>query len=85
MGVDLPAYDLYLDFRHGTYIVEDEEISVSAIITYIKSAYDEDGTNGLAQSYSVEAQCCDRTALSARASVWAGRSVMSLNLIQQYH
>ena len=55
LGVDLPPYDLYLDFRHGTYALEDEDVSVSAIITYMtEGAYDEDGENGLAQSYSVE-------------------------------
>jgi hypothetical protein len=73
LGVDLPAYDLYLDFRHGTYVVEDEEISVSAIITYMKEgAYDEDGDNGLAQSFSVELNIARPNDKTLRAlAVWA--------------
>ncbi len=73
LGVDLPPYDLYLDFRHGTYVLEDEEVSVSAIITYMKEgAYDEDGENGLAQSYSVELNISRPDSKTLRAlAVWA--------------
>jgi len=73
LGVDLPPYDLYLDFRHGTYMVDDEEVSVSAIITYMtEGAYDEDGENGLAQSYSVELNISRPNEKTLRAlAVWA--------------
>ncbi len=73
LGVDLPPYDLYLDFRHGSYIVDDEEVSVSAIITYMtEGAYDEDGENGLAQSYSVELNISRPNDKTLRAlAVWA--------------
>ena len=72
LGVDIPAYELFLDFRHGKYTVDDQEIGVFAIITYQKEgAYDEDGTNGLAQSYSVELNIeKDGSTLRALA-VWA--------------
>ena len=72
-GVDLPPYDLYLDFRHGTYILDDEEVSVSAIITYMKEgAYDEGGENGLAQSYSIELNISRPNEKTLRAlAVWA--------------
>ena len=73
LGVDLPPYDLYLDFRHGNFEVADETISVSAIITYMKEgAYDEDGENGLAQSYSVELNIARPNNKTLRAlAVWA--------------
>ena len=73
LGVDLPPYDLFLDFRHGIFDVEGEKISVSAIITYMKEgAYDEDGTNGLAQSYSVELNIARPNDKTLRAlAVWA--------------
>lgn len=73
LGVDLPPYDLYLDFRHGTYIVDEEEISVVAIITYMKEgAYDADGNNGLAQSYSIELNIARGEEKTLRAlAVWA--------------
>ena len=73
LGVDLPPYDLYLDFRHGTYALEDEEVSVSAIITYMtEGAYDDDGENGLAQSYSVEINISRPGDKTLRAlAVWA--------------
>ena len=73
LGVDLPPYDLYLDFRHGNFEIADEIISVSAIITYMKAgAYDEDGENGLAQSYSVELNIARPNNKTLRAlAVWA--------------
>lgn len=73
LGVDLPPYDLFLDFRHGTFDVEGEKVSVSAIITYMKEgAYDEDGENGLAQSYSVELNIARPNDKTLRAlAVWA--------------
>ena len=73
LGVDIPAYELYLDFRHGTYVIDEQEIGVSAIITYQKSgAYDEDGENGLAQSYSIELNISTENDQTLRAlAVWA--------------
>ena len=73
LGVDLPPYDLYLDFRHGIYSLEEEQVSVSAIITYMtEGAYDEAGENGLAQSYSVELNISRPGDKTLRAlAVWA--------------
>ena len=72
-GVNIPAYDLYLEFRHGIYIIDEEEIGVSAILTYNKTGvYDDSGNNGLSQSYSLELNIerADATTLRALA-VWA--------------
>ena len=59
-GVDLPAYDLRLDLRHGVVSITDEtaaevDVGVLAILTYnLAPVYSENGGNGLIQSYSVE-------------------------------
>lgn len=73
LGIDIPAYEMHLDFRHGVYSVNDEELGVSAIITYSTAGvYDESGNNGLAQSYSIELNIerKDNTTLRTLA-VWA--------------
>ena len=55
LGVDLPAYDLNLDMRHGLFEVNDTELAVLAIVTYNPAAvWGDSGSNGLVQSYSVE-------------------------------
>ncbi len=59
-GVDLPAYDLMLDLRHGVVPLSDPdqgdvEVGVLAILTYnLAPVYANNGGNGLIQSYSVE-------------------------------
>ena len=59
-GVDLPAYDLRLDLRHGVVSVTDPDVGetdlgVLAILTYnLAPVYQDGGANGLVQSYSVE-------------------------------
>jgi hypothetical protein len=55
LGVDLPAYDLNLDMRHGLFEVDGEDIGVLGIVTYNPGAvWNDQGNNGLVQSYSVE-------------------------------
>ena len=73
LGIDIPVYDLYLDFRHGKYTVDEEDIDVVAIITYQRAGvYDENGNNGLAQSYSIELNIERGEANTLRAlAVWA--------------
>ncbi|MCB9744518.1 MAG: hypothetical protein H6741_10850 [Alphaproteobacteria bacterium] len=52
---DMVPYEMQLDLRHGLYEVEDEDLGVLAILTFNTDAvWDEEGSNGLVQSYSVE-------------------------------
>jgi hypothetical protein len=53
-GVDLDGYPLFLDFRHGTYEVEGEELGAFAISTHIRDPVVDDDGDGLAQTYSIE-------------------------------
>lgn len=56
--VDIGAYPMDLEFRHGVYDIEQEgEVSptgVFAILTYNREAIWDNAGNGLAQSYSLE-------------------------------
>ena len=72
-GIDIPSYEMHLDFRHGVYIVDEVEIGVSAILTYnISGVYDESGNNGLAQSYSIELNIEQEDKKTLRTlAVWA--------------
>jgi hypothetical protein len=55
IGVNIPQYEMYLDFRHGLWQIDEEEMEIMAIITFVTDAtYGETGENGLRQSYSVE-------------------------------
>jgi hypothetical protein len=55
LTADLDAYPMHLDFRHGVYEVNDEEISAAAIITWTDAAaWGSGGDNALLQQYSVE-------------------------------
>jgi hypothetical protein len=60
LGVDVPEYEMYLDFRHGLYEItnqdgEPESVSAFAILTFITDdAYGATGENGIKQSYSIE-------------------------------
>lgn len=73
LGIDIPAYEMHLDFRHGVYIVDEEEIGVSAILTYnVSGVYDDSGNNGLAQSYSIELNIEQEDKQTLRTlAVWA--------------
>lgn len=73
LGIDIPSYDLYLDIRHGVYNVDGEEIGLFAIITYQKTGvYDEGGSNGLAQTYSIELNIETSSDKTLRAlAVWS--------------
>jgi hypothetical protein len=52
---DVGEYDLYLDFRHGVFDINGEELTVLAIITYnTESVSDAGGNNFLHQSYSID-------------------------------
>lgn len=55
LGVDMQPYLLKLDLRHGIYEVDGEDLGVMAILTYNSDAvWDEEGKNGLIQTYSME-------------------------------
>ncbi|MCB9795559.1 MAG: hypothetical protein H6741_22890 [Alphaproteobacteria bacterium] len=52
---DMVPYEMQLDLRHGLFEVGEEELGVMAILTFNADAvWDEEGANGLVQSYSVE-------------------------------
>ena len=53
-GVNLGAYPLFLDFRHGSYEVEGEQLGAFAIATHMRDPVVNDAGNGLAQTYSIE-------------------------------
>ena len=53
-GVDLDPYPLYLDFRHGRYAVEGEELGAFVISTHIRDPVVNEAGNGIAQTYSIE-------------------------------
>jgi hypothetical protein len=72
LGIDIPAYDLFLDFRHGKYTIDETEIGVVAIITYQKEGvYDDGGNNGLAQTYSIELNIEQNGSTLRALAVWA--------------
>jgi hypothetical protein len=52
--VDLDAYPLFLDFRHGSYEVEGEQLGAFAIATHMRDPAVDDQGSGLAQTYSIE-------------------------------
>lgn len=56
MGVDLPAYPMELDLRHGIFELADgSKIGMLAILTYtVDAAWDPGGSSGLRQSFSIE-------------------------------
>lgn len=55
LGVDVPAYPMGLDLRHGVYDLDGESTPVMAILTWVSDeTYDDKGENGLRQSYSIE-------------------------------
>lgn len=56
LGVDIPAYPMKLDLRHGIYALSDgSEVGVLAILTYnIDAAWADSGESGLRQSFSIE-------------------------------
>ncbi|GEM_PF-859569 len=53
-GVDLDAYPLFLDFRHGSYEVDGEELGAFVIATHIRDPVVNGAGNGIAQTYSIE-------------------------------
>lgn len=57
MGVNIPAYPLRLEIRHGVFTPEDggDDFGVFAILTYNPAAvWSPSGDNALVQSYSIE-------------------------------
>ncbi len=73
LGVDVPAYEMFLDTRHGIYDVDGEPTPVVTILTFaVDETYSPNGENGLRQSYSIElnvARPGDRTL--RMLAVWA--------------
>jgi hypothetical protein len=69
---DLPSYEMFLDFRHGTYSYGDEEIGLFAIVTYHPDAvWDDTGENGLIQTFSVEINAQQGDQTLRMLAVWA--------------
>lgn len=53
--VDLPWYQQFLHFRHGSFQVDGEPTRVFAILTFVPDeVWGEGGQNGLRQTYAVE-------------------------------
>ena len=52
--MNLDAYPLFLDFRHGRYTVDGEELGAFAIATHMRDPVVNGAGNGLAQTYSIE-------------------------------
>lgn len=73
LTADMQPYELRLDLRHGIYEVEDEEIGAMAILTFNKDAvWDEEGKNGLVQSFSIELNVQQENDKTLRMlAVWA--------------
>ncbi len=53
--IDVGAYDLHFDVRHGTYTIDGEELGVFSVITYMpQPALNPGGGMGILQSYTME-------------------------------
>lgn len=55
LTADIDPYPMHLDLRHGAFAVDDEDLGVLAILTWINgAAWGSSGEAALLQSYSVE-------------------------------
>jgi hypothetical protein len=60
LGVNVPEYEMYLDFRHGLWDIDGPDadgdpVHAFAILTFITDdTYNTAGDNGIRQSYSIE-------------------------------
>ncbi len=55
LGIDIPAYRMILDVRHGIYDIDGVPTPVVAFLTFTPdAAYTEAGDTGLKQTYSIE-------------------------------
>ena len=70
---DLQSYELLLDLRHGRYDIDGVDTPAFAILTYNTDAvWDDEGKNGLVQSYSIEINVSTTEDTTLRMlAVWA--------------
>lgn len=69
---DFPAYPMHLDFRHGVYDIDGEDLEIFAILSFIEDeVWGPQGTNALHQSYAIELNVATGEAETLRSlAVW---------------
>lgn len=73
LTADMEPYELRLDLRHGIYDIDGEDVGAMAILTFNTDAvWDEEGKNGLIQSFSIELNVQQENDKTLRMlAVWA--------------
>jgi hypothetical protein len=79
---DFPAYPMHLDFRHGVYDIDGEDVQIFAILSFIEDeVWGPQNVNALHQSYAIElnvATAADETLRSL--AVWIQGSSEALDI-----
>ena len=73
LGINIPAYEMFLDFRHGIYDIDGTPTPVLTILTFtVDASFGESGENGLRQSFSIELNVAQENGKTLRMlAVWA--------------